>query len=53
MTDIQFGDTAQLLFRLVTRKRKERRLDQAMDSLRNAFGTDAVVRGRSTIPSFR
>lgn len=45
MTDIQFGDTAQLSLFADAKKEKERRLDQAMDSLRNAFGTDAVVRG--------
>lgn len=45
MTDIQFGDTAQLSLFADVKKEKERRLDQAMDSLRNAFGTDAVVRG--------
>lgn len=44
-TFLQFGDTAQLSLFADAKKEKERRLDQAMDSLRNAFGTDAVVRG--------
>lgn len=45
LTDVRFGNQEQLSLFSDAQKEKQRKLDQALDALRNSYGSDVIVRG--------